>query len=261
MSVQSAIPAIGFAAILALVFFTRPGFAPQGPTVPDITGASASAKQSGKEAVPVAIFTPDDSVRLPGIDVSHYQGKINWDKVAASGVAFAYSKTTQGITGVDSRYAVNLSGATAAGVPFGSYHFFEPDDDPVKQAEHFLSVAKIGAGSMPPVLDVEKTPKTASSAAFSKSILTWLNKVEAETNCAPLIYASPSFFSEHFDATLDGTPYWLAEYASAPRPPSGDKTWVLWQHSSSGSVKGISGQVDLDWFAGDANALKEFLCT
>lgn len=229
----------------------------------DKVGPIASDHPSDKEAENEAhqsVFVPGDTARLPGIDVSHFQGKIDWNRVASAGITFAYSKATEGVTDVDARFATNQTAASTAGLAFGAYHFFEPNDDPVEQAKHFLSIAQVGQGSLPPVVDVERASKTADVAAFSQSIEAWIKHVLDETGCQPLVYASPSFFTTNFNDTLTDAPYWLAEYSSEPHPPSKDSTWTFWQHSQTGAVDGISGAVDLDWFAGDEAGLRSILC-
>ena len=95
---------------------------------------------------------------LPGIDVSHHQGAIDWAQVAGAGVRFAFAKATEGRNYVDPQYATNKAGAALSGVVFGAYHFAQPDgtaNDAVLEADHFVDVAQLEPGDLVPVLDIE----------------------------------------------------------------------------------------------------------
>ena len=194
---------------------------------------------------------------LPGIDVSHYQSEIDWKRVKAFGVKFAFIKATDGVNGVDPNLARNTSGATEAGIPFGLYHFMRPDPTPGnagKQAEHFLSFENVVApGLLPPVLDVELFGIT------NGQVDEWLSLVFGETSQRALIYASSAFLPEQFGAWdgIDQYPLWVAHYTTAPSPGTHPwKTWDFWQHTNSGRVDGIPYPVDLDWFNGSEEDLQ-----
>jgi lysozyme len=203
--------------------------------------------------------TSTASSTVPGIDVSHYQGQISWTEVAHSGIVFAYIKATQGLTGVDSQLQANWSGAKDAGLLRGAYHFYQPDDDPEQQADHFLNTVPLGEGDLPPGLDVEIS-NGQSTSKIIQGIGVWLAKVKASTGQTPVLYTDPSFW-----ATL-GTgadqfgsyPLWIAEYGNltAPKLPAGWKSWTFWQHSETGQVTGISTTVDLDVFQGTVEELR-----
>src|SRR5689334_1580650 len=92
------------------------------------------------------------SPEVQGIDVSHYQGVIDWNQVAEAGTAFVFIKATEGTSYVDPQFQDNWSGAKAAGLLRGAYHFFQPGEDPQQQAEYFLSVVQTVPGDLPPVL-------------------------------------------------------------------------------------------------------------
>src|SRR5207344_2546016 len=97
---------------------------------------------------------------LPGIDVSHHQGAIDWVQVAGAGVRFAFAKATEGRNYVDPQYATNKAGAALSGVAFGAYHFAQPDgtaNDAILEADHFVDVAQLEPGDLVPVLDIERT--------------------------------------------------------------------------------------------------------
>ena len=194
-----------------------------------------------------------------GIDVSHFQGTVNWAEVAASGVVFAFAKATDGITYLDPQFSVNWPAMKNAGLLRGAYHFYEPEDDPVSQAQHFLSNVTLETGDLPPVLDVEITGGVSSEELWS-GVATWLQTVQTATGRQPLIYTAPGFWNDNSpNLALATYPLWLADYASQPTLPNGWTTWHFWQHSQTGTVPGVSTSVDLDLFNGTLLQLQEWL--
>jgi len=182
---------------------------------------------------------------LPGIDVSHFQGEVDWAAVAAAGIRFAFIKATEGLADVDPRFAQNWQQSRAAGILRGAYHFLHPNLDAGQQAAHFLSVASLDDDALPPALDVEVT-NGVERGALTACIETWLQTVEAALRCKPAIYTDPWFWRDNVGADLPAYPLWLACYAPQPEVPASWPTWTFWQHSQSGSVSGIAGPVDLD---------------
>ena len=192
---------------------------------------------------------------VQGIDVSHFQGDVDWQQVARAGMSFAFAKATEGITYTDPRFAANWAGIQAAGLLRGAYHFFEANDDAAAQAQHFLATVQLAAGDLPPVLDVETTAGMSNSQIWS-GVSTWLQLVEQETGRQPLLYTAPGFWNAHQpDLALTRYPLWLADYATQPTLPTGWTSWLFWQHSQTGSVAGVTGAVDLDLFSGTVEQL------
>ncbi|HSS48571.1 MAG TPA: glycoside hydrolase family 25 protein [Thermoanaerobaculia bacterium] len=192
---------------------------------------------------------------VQGIDVSHYQGTVDWQQVRAAGVQFAFAKATEGVTLTDPEFATNWAGMKAAGLLRGAYHFFEPTDDAGQQAAFFLSTVPFESGDLPPVLDVETA--AATSAELWQGVQTWLDQVEAATGMRPTLYLNSSFANENdAPASLAAYPLWLAQYeVDQPTVPNGWTTWLLWQYSQSGTVNGVSGSLDLDQLNGPLSGL------
>src|SRR5215471_14990910 len=128
----------------------------------------------------------------PGIDVSHFQGKVDWNRVKAAGMAFAFAKATEGTTNNDAMFATNWPAIKNAGLLRGAYHFFRASQDAAGQADHFLSRLSLAAGDLPPIIDVEVTDG-ADNATLVSGVKTWLDAVAAQTGVTPMIYASPAF--------------------------------------------------------------------
>ena len=192
-----------------------------------------------------------------GIDVSHWQGSIDWSKVKASGMQFAFMKATESTTYTDTALTANWAGAGSVGMYRGAYHFARPSTaagSAVKQAEYFVS--RVGsfqdAGTLPPVLDLEATGGLGVTALRTWT-QTWLTRVEQLTGRVPILYFSPSFWETNLGNSTAFTryPLWIAHYTTGtPRVPGGWPTWTFWQRTSSGRVSGISGNVDMNSFNG-----------
>src|SRR5581483_4573767 len=189
---------------------------------------------------------------VEGIDVSEYQGNINWSQVKASGREFAIIRTGDGMY-QDPYFSQNWSGAKAAGLIRGVYQFFEPGEDPVAQANLMLSMmGSIGPGDLPPMIDVEVTGGQ-SGATITSKIHQWVNTVQAATGRKPLVYTGTWFWDPNV-GSADFASYPLVEswYCSSccPNLPNPWSDFAMWQYSSTGAVPGISGNVDLDKFKG-----------
>lgn len=187
-----------------------------------------------------------------GIDVSHHQGVINWNAVRDSGHTWAYTKLTEGIGYVDPRGDANLSGASAAGMLVGAYHFARPDtNSPAAEAQHFAAELvrndAAGHGWLPPCLDIERAG-TGDLPGWVASFITELRKATGRREIT--IYASASWFSERLDPGywLDEDTYlWVAHYGRPPGQPGYTTTHVIaHQYSATGRVPGITGDVDLN---------------
>ena len=196
--------------------------------------------------------------RLTGIDVSHYQGVVNWASVKAAGCAFAFAKATEGTGVTDQYFAQNWQGMKSAGLARGAYHFFHASEDAAAQASHFLSVVRLQAGDLPAVLDVEVSDNVANSVIL-QGVQTWLDAVEQGTGATPIIYTATSFWNAHLNAGFGRYPLWIAHYTSASTPaplPGGWTDWTFWQYSQSLAISGVNGAADHDYFNGTAGDLR-----
>jgi lysozyme len=187
---------------------------------------------------------------LPGIDVSHYQGVIDWAKVQAAGIQFAYLKATEGASFVDPQLAANVKGAAAVGIPIGQYHVFVANGDDA-QLKNWRDVSDHFPSQLPAWLDVEPGSVTEETIPILASFLAGAFEL---TDC---IYASPATIQGYLTGPLfQDHPLAVAHYG-VPAPNFAPwPSWMFWQHSSQGSVDGIEGPVDLDWFNGDSLPLK-----
>jgi len=141
------------------------------------------------------------TARAKGLDVSNWNGAIDWTKVAKAGYRFAFGKATEGTSYNDQMYTTNRNGSEAAGLVFGAYHFARPAGtslarttaSAIKQANHFLAVATPQPGELPPVLDLEKTGSLSKQRLLAWT-LAWIGQIDARTGVEPFVYTSPLFW-------------------------------------------------------------------
>ena len=189
-----------------------------------------------------------------GIDVSAYQGRIDWPEVARNRVRFAFIKASEGATLRDPRFARNWREARKANVLAGAYHYFQPNRDGQVQASLFVRTVPLAPGDLPPVLDVEAV-NFHDVAVMRREVARWLRLVEAHYGVRPILYSNHSFYQRHLAGHFDDYPLWLAHYEVA-RPKLARSKWIIWQHSDESHVPGIRGVVDFNVFQGSFEELR-----
>ena len=196
-----------------------------------------------------------------GIDISHYQGDINWKMLEQTRqgrfpVEFIFMKATEGGDFADDKFVANFDSARAHGFIRGAYHFYNPKTDPNKQADFFIRSVKLEPGDLPPVLDIEKKSKDVKKLQGDLKI--WLRKIENHYGVKPIIYASYKFKTSYLnDSIFDTYPYWIAHYYVDSVKYQGE--WKFWQHTDVGTLPGIDEQVDLNVFNGSSVNLRKML--
>ena len=199
-----------------------------------------------------------------GIDVSHYQGEVDWATVAEVGIVFAFAKATEGISVVDSQFATNWAGMQQAGLLRGAYHFFRPAQDAHRQAENFVNqfANPLALGDLPPVLDVEDLDGVEVDQVLDRAEI-WMRDVQVALGCRPILYTNRPFWRNTMGNSTRLADYylWLAHYTSAPEPrvTGGWDSWVFWQYSPQGTIPGVAGAVDLDYFNGQIDQLRRLV--
>lgn len=197
---------------------------------------------------------------LSAIDVSKWQGDINWGQVAGDDVSFAYIRVSDGLDYFDDKFAQNWAGARSNGVTRGAYQFFRSNESAVDQAQLLLdTMGPLQQGDLPPVIDVESTDGQ-TPAVIAQRVGEWIDHVEAALGVQPMIYTGRYFWRDEVQSSAySGYPLWIAHWgASCPTIPDQWSSWVLWQTGDTGSVSGISGNVDTNTFNGGAAQLVEF---
>jgi len=200
-----------------------------------------------------------DGPTVEGIDVSSWQGEIDWGGVARAGIRYAIVRISDG-TYRDRYFAANWEGARGAGLIRGAYQFFEPDVDPDVQADIVIAaVGRLGPGDLPVTIDVEAPSPGVSARDYTARIHRWVDRVTAGTGRAPIVYTG-RYYWDPYVASSDfaGLPLWHAQYTSAACPNINDRwsDWAFWQYTSTGSVAGIGGNVDRDRWNGTYEQLQ-----
>ena len=197
----------------------------------------------------VQVDAPDEAgVPVRGIDVSHHQGEIDWPRVAAAGIRFAFIKATEGRDHRDGRFEANWRGADGAGIARGAYHFFTFCSPGREQAEHFLRTAPPTPGSLPPVADVEFVGNCKGWRSLDDvraELRAFLELLERAAGATPVLYVTPDSFERVAAGEFGGYPIWIRSVVEQPAPDAFGG-WLIWQFSETGRVPGIRGPVDLD---------------
>ncbi len=206
---------------------------------------------------------------VPGIDVSYWNAGIDWPKVRATGQRFVFIKATEGDFYSDPSFGANWSGAKAAGLLRGAYHFFRANVDGKKQASRFIDYVKSlnDNGELPPVLDLETHDGQKKDKIIERAKV-WLDLVEAAFGKKPIMYSGQYFLQDHFSEAGGGPPVWAKDYPlwlaqypnnysddSKPYLPRGWFNWTFWQYSEKGRVNGVNASVDMNVFNGTLEEL------
>ena len=190
--------------------------------------------------------------RIRGIDVSKWQGTIDWDAVAQTDTRFVFIRASDGTNYLDEQFYRNWSEAERVGLLRGVYQYFRPDQDVASQAQILLErMGPMGPGVLPPVIDVEE-PDAASPAEWRRTVGEWIDIVEGALGVRPIIYTGGYFWDGSVDSSAWADyPLWVPHWGTdCPNLPTAWSDWVFHQDSDSGRVSGISGNVDTNWFNG-----------
>lgn len=202
-----------------------------------------------------------DGYEIHGVDISHYQGDIDWDDlrnamIEGCPIRFIMIKATEGSSRVDEKFNDNFYMAREYGYIRGAYHFWSNKSTAREQAYFFLDKVRLEDGDLPPVLDVEHKPKDQSVEDFQRDILTWLHVVEDKYHVKPIIYTYYKFKEKYLNAPVfDDYPYWIAHYYVDKVEYKGE--WKFWQHTDVGRLPGIKGYVDFNIYNGSYYDLKK----
>tara|TARA_R110002020_G_scaffold48286_12_gene137725 strand:+ start:3330 stop:4178 length:849 start_codon:yes stop_codon:yes gene_type:complete len=206
-----------------------------------------------------------DRYPVHGIDVSKWQGEIDWNEVRKAGIAFVFMKATEGGDHTDDRYDIYWRGARAAGIAHAPYHFYYFCRPAREQAEWFIANVPRASVQMPPVLDVEwnHASRTCTSRPDPETVRSemkiWMDIVGRHYGKRPIIYTPVDFHRENLDGHFKGYQFWLRSVAAHPQDIYPDHPWTLWQYTGTGIMPGIKGDTDINAFAGSKEEWRKWL--
>ena len=189
-----------------------------------------------------------------GVDVSAYQGEIDWDVLSAQGIDFAYIKATEGSSFVDPCFAQNQQYAAETPLRTGAYHFFSFESSGDMQADNFIAQVSKWEGMLPPAVDVEfygafrQAPLPAEQVQAQLDIM--LARLEQHYGVRPILYATQSAYARYL-ADYDGYDIWIRNVFT--RPQMGARRWAFWQYTDRARLQGYDGEerfIDMNVFNG-----------
>ena len=202
---------------------------------------------------------------IKGVDVSSYQGDINWNILSSQNISFAFIKATEGSSYVDECFAYNFEQAQKTSLAVGAYHFFSYDSEGKTQAENFIRTVVPFEGMLPPVIDLEFygeneqiPPKRADVETQLKTMLALL---EEHYNQKPIIYATEKSYNLYLSYDYEEYVIWIRNVISKPKV-SDNRNWTFWQFTNREKLDGYTGKekyIDVNVFQGDMEKYTAYL--
>jgi lysozyme len=230
---------------------TIPGPATKSPTRAQIYG------HRFRDAKPINFgSTSPRKLAVHGVDVSRWQGEIDWETLRSQGANFVYIKATDGGDHLDPMFKKNWRRAKEAGMKRGAYHFFYWCRTAGEQADWFIRNVPREANALPPVIDVEWNGESSCKQRISRArvlekMQVFMDKLERHYGQRPIIYTAPDFYRDNLKGELLDYPFWLRSVAAHPSKVYPGRKWLFWQYSGSGLSEGVDGKIDLNVFNGN----------
>jgi lysozyme len=201
---------------------------------------------------------------VKGVDVSSYQGEIDWPLLAGQDIRFAFIKATEGSGHTDPSFKKNFEEAGSAGLRIGAYHFFSFDSGGGTQADNYIAAVPKTSGMLPPVIDVElyganvADPPDKETVHRELSVL--LSRLETWYGAKPILYADESMYRTYIAGAFDGYDLWIRNTRSRPFPGFG-RGWTFWQYTGSAVLDGYYGaekHIDMNVFNGSLQQFEAY---
>ena len=196
--------------------------------------------------------------KVIGIDVSEFQGKVDWDDSEILEekypVQFVFIRATAGNDRVDRQFKRNWDGAKENKIMRGAYHYYRPNENSIEQANLFIKTVKLQKGDLPPVLDIERLPKNQPLDSLKKGLKRWLTKVEKHYQVRPIIYTGERYYDDFLKEEFSEYLFWIANYNFYREKIEDD--WLFWQFTEKASLPGIDHRVDVNIYNGDLEQLQ-----
>lgn len=210
--------------------------------------------------------TSPHKLAVHGVDVSRWQGEMDWMKLRSQGANFAYIKATDGGDHLDPMFRKNWREAKQAGLKRGAYHFFYWCRAASEQADWFIRNVPREAGALPPVIDVEwngesRCKRRPSRAQVLEKMQVFMDRLERHYGQRPIIYTAPDFYADNLKGEFVDYPFWLRAVAQHPSKVYPGRKWVFWQYSGSGLSHGVKGKIDLNVFHGSESQWRSWVAS
>jgi lysozyme len=231
-----------------------------------LAGCAAGGGEGPLEYEPSQATAAAHDYPIHGIDVSKYQGDVDWNAVAGSGVKFVWIKATEGGDHVDEKFQANWEAAKAVGIARGAYHFMYWCRSPLEEVRWFEQNVPVEADALPPVLDLESDSESRTchrqleQQQTIADVKLVLEEMERYFGKRPMIYTSVDFYEAILsDGAFSDYPMWVRSTKHHPSVKYGSRPWVFWQYQADGHIPGIAGKVDRNVFHGSESEWQEFL--
>lgn len=202
---------------------------------------------------------------LSGVDVAHYQGTIDWERLQEQGIDFAFIKATEGSGHIDSEFYRNWQEAGKTELLTGAYHFFSFDSPGITQAQLYISTVGDLTGKLVPVVDVEyyadKKANPPESKEVTAQLKAMLTELEEHYQDKPIIYTTYEVYHKYIEDEFDEYPLWIRNVYYPPLFSMGER-WKFWQYSDTAVLDGYSGtekRIDRNVFRGTKEEIGEFI--
>lgn len=212
--------------------------------------------------IPNRLFAAGYSVK--GVDVSAYQGTIDWKTLSEQDIDFVFIKATEGSAFVDRNFAYNYSEAQRTGLRVGAYHFFSYDSEGSTQADNFIKTVEPFEGMLPPVIDLEfygdKRENPPLQADVRRELDIFIKKVTEYYGMKPIIYATEKSYSLYLAGAYEDCDIWIRNVYILPGL-SDDREWTFWQYTNKGYLKGYQGEekyIDFNVFRGTREEFEKY---
>lgn len=206
-----------------------------------------------------------NSYSMRGIDVSHYQGAIDWRKIENQDIDFAFIKATEGSSHVDECFNYNWQEASKTNIMIGAYHFFSFDSDAKTQAELFINTVGDLKGKITPVIDIEyygdKKENPPDKEQTVEHIRKMLLILEEEYGTKPIIYTTYKVYKRYIKEEFADYPLWIRNVYYPPSLDMGN-SWTLWQYTDTERLDGYNGDeqyIDMNVFNGKREEFEKLI--
>ncbi len=206
-----------------------------------------------------------DKYEIKGVDVSSYQGDIDWTILSSQNISFAFIKATEGSSFVDEHFAYNFEEAQKTSLAVGAYHFFSYDSAGETQAENFINTVVPFEGMLPPVIDLEfygdKEKNPPERAEVEKQLKTMLILLEEHYHQKPIIYATEKSYALYLANDYEEYDIWIRNVISKPKL-SDNRSWTFWQFTNRDRLDGYEGKekyIDVNVFHGGMEEYAAYL--